>query len=160
MNLTHSDGNPISSKNQMIPLQIPSTYFMDNRIKSIRVGHNKQADIIMGIYRTSRPMIVDAVQCTEAKTIATDLGFINVKRGDWVVCGEGDECYIVDDSFFQRTFVPVQRHLRTPIPAERKLQGRSERFESDPAPIPAQPCSRRGRTRPMSHTVRRGDFPT
>ena len=30
----------------------------------------------MGIYRTSRPMIVDALQCTEAKTIATDLDFI------------------------------------------------------------------------------------
>jgi hypothetical protein len=46
----------------------------------------------MGIYRISRPVIVDAVQCTEVKTIATDLGFVNVKQGQWVICGEGSEC--------------------------------------------------------------------
>jgi hypothetical protein len=33
MNVTHSNGNPISSKSPMIPLQIPSTYFMDDTIK-------------------------------------------------------------------------------------------------------------------------------
>src|ERR1700761_8532861 len=99
----------------------------------MKVGHNNQADIIMGIYRTSRPMIVDAVQCAEAKTIATDLGFINVKRGDWVVCGEGGECYVVDDAFFQRTFVSVRRDFRTPEPDERTLSARPERFASDPA---------------------------
>jgi hypothetical protein len=49
----------------------------------------------MGMYRTLRPMIVDAVQCEEPRTIATDLGFINAKRGEWVICGEGGECYIV-----------------------------------------------------------------
>ena len=114
----------------------------------------------MGMYRTSRPMIVDAVQCTEARTIATDLGFINVKRGDWVICGEGGECYVVDDVFFQRTFVSVQGHLRTPEPAERQLRRLSERFESDPAQIPPQPCSRRGGTRPMSRMARRSHFPT
>lgn len=61
----------------------------------------------MGIYQIVRPVIVDAVQCTEAKTIATDLGFINVKPGEWVVCGEGGECYVVDDAFFRRTFISV-----------------------------------------------------
>jgi hypothetical protein len=114
----------------------------------------------MGIYRTSRPMIVDAVQCTEAKTIATDLGFINVNRGDWVICGEGSECYVVDDVFFQRTFVAVQGNLRTTEPDERKIPGRSERLESDPAQAPPQACSRRGRTRPTSHVVRRGHIPS
>ena len=69
-------------------------------------------------------MIVDAVQCTEAKTIATDLGFVNVKRGDWVICGEGSECYVVDDAFFQRTFIAVQGHLRTPELSERKPPGK------------------------------------
>jgi hypothetical protein len=29
-----------------------------------------------------------------------------VRRGDWVVRGEGGECYVVDDAFFQRTFAP------------------------------------------------------
>jgi hypothetical protein len=45
----------------------------------------------MARYSTSRPMIVDAVQCTSTRTIATDLGFISVKRGEWVVCGESGE---------------------------------------------------------------------
>src|SRR5579859_855602 len=111
----------------------------------------------MGIYRTSRPMIVDAVQCTEAKTIATDLGFINVKRGDWVICGEGGECYVVDDVFFQRTFVAVQAHLLTPEPDERKPP---ERFARHSAQTPPQPYSRRDRTRPMSRKVRRSHFPS
>ena len=61
----------------------------------------------MARYRTSRPMIVDAVQCTSTKTIATDLGFINVKRGDWVVCGEGGESYVVEDAFFRSTFISI-----------------------------------------------------
>jgi hypothetical protein len=61
----------------------------------------------MSTYRTSRPLIVEAVQSAETKTIATDLGFINVQQGEWVVCGEGGECYIVDDAFFRRTFAAV-----------------------------------------------------
>ena len=105
-------------------------------------------------------MIVDAVQCTEAKTIATDLGFINVKRGDWVICGEGSECYVVDDAFFQRTFVAVREHLRVPEQYERILHGSSERFESDPGQTPPRPCSHRVRTHSASHKVRRSHFPT
>jgi hypothetical protein len=61
----------------------------------------------MRTYRTSRPLIVEAIQSAETKTIATDLGFINVRQGEWVVCGEGGECYIVDDAFFRRTFVAI-----------------------------------------------------
>jgi len=61
----------------------------------------------MGTYRTSRPLLVEAVQSAEAKTIATDLGFVNVRQGEWVIRGERGECYIVDDAFFRRTFVPV-----------------------------------------------------
>jgi hypothetical protein len=61
----------------------------------------------MGTYRTSRPLIVNAVQAAETKTIATDLGFINVRQGEWVVRGEGGECYVVDDAFFRHIFVAV-----------------------------------------------------
>jgi hypothetical protein len=39
-------------------------------------------------------------------TIDTVTGPRLVRRGDWVVRGEGGECYVVDDSFFQRTFKP------------------------------------------------------
>jgi hypothetical protein len=39
----------------------------------------------MGTYRTSRPLIVvEAVQSAEAKTAATDLGFVNVRQGNWL----------------------------------------------------------------------------
>jgi hypothetical protein len=38
----------------------------------------------MGTYRTSRLLIVEAVQSAETKTIATDLGFVNVQQRDWL----------------------------------------------------------------------------
>jgi hypothetical protein len=53
---------------------------------------------------------VDAEQCTEGRTIVTDTGFCNVKRGDWIVRGENGECYVLDDAFFQRTFSPIQSY--------------------------------------------------
>jgi hypothetical protein len=64
----------------------------------------------MSTFRTCRPMLVDATQCQEPQTIATDLGFCHVKRGEWVVRGEDGECYVVDDAFFQRTFTPFQTY--------------------------------------------------
>jgi hypothetical protein len=60
--------------------------------------------------RTCRPLLVDATQCKEAKTIATDLGFSNVKPGDWIIRGEDGECYVVDDVFFQRTFTSIHTY--------------------------------------------------
>jgi hypothetical protein len=61
----------------------------------------------MSAFRTCRPLLVDATQATEPATVGTDLGFVNVKRGEWIVRGEDGECYVVDDAFFQRTFVPL-----------------------------------------------------
>jgi len=74
----------------------------------------------MSAFRTCRPLLVDAEQSTEAKTISTDLGFCNVQRGDWIVRGENGECYVLDDAFFQRTFAPIQRY-----PWENNEEGRS-----------------------------------
>ena len=89
-----------------------STEFRVKRGDALRL---KGTDIAR--YCTSRPMIVDAVQCASTKTIATDLGFINVKRGDWVVCGEGGECYVVEDAFFRSTFISIYErgHFLRPI---------------------------------------------
>lgn len=39
----------------------------------------------MGLYRSFRPLVVDARQCTSAEAIATDLGFANVSSGDWII---------------------------------------------------------------------------
>ena len=65
---------------------------------------------LMSKFRTCRPLFVDATQCTERKTIATDLGFRDVRVGDWIIRGEDGECYIVDDAFFQRTFTSIQTY--------------------------------------------------
>lgn len=62
----------------------------------------------MSAFRTCRPLLVDATQAKEPATVATDLGFANVQCGDWLVRGEDGECYVVDDAFFQRAFVPMQ----------------------------------------------------
>ena len=62
----------------------------------------------MSAFRTCRPLLVDANQASEPSAIATDLGFVNVKRGEWIVRGEDGETYVVDDAFFQRTFTPLQ----------------------------------------------------
>lgn len=64
----------------------------------------------MSAFRTLRPLLVDATQCEQAKTIATDTGFCNVSKGDWVVKGENGEIYVLDDAFFQRTFTPLQTY--------------------------------------------------
>lgn len=63
----------------------------------------------MGLFRTLRPLLVDAEQCKNTATIETGEGPRQVHRGDWLVHGEGGECYVVDDEFFQRTFTPDQR---------------------------------------------------
>lgn len=62
----------------------------------------------MSAFRTCRPLLVDATQAKEPGTVAIDIGIANVRRGDWIVRGEDGECYVVDDSFFQRTFVEME----------------------------------------------------
>ena len=60
----------------------------------------------MSIFRTRRPLLVDANQCSTPTTVHSDDGLRHVKRGDWIIRGENGECYVVDDTFFQRTFAP------------------------------------------------------
>jgi hypothetical protein len=64
----------------------------------------------MSAFRTVRPLLIDATQCDHPKTIATDTGFCNVSKGDWIVKGENGETYVLDDAFFQRTFTPLQTY--------------------------------------------------
>ena len=56
-------------------------------------------------------------------TIQTDRGLRHVRRGDWVVRGEGGECYVVDDAFFQRTFTPDGTGEGTYLEAEGRHYG-------------------------------------
>ena len=61
----------------------------------------------MNTYRTRRPLLIKASQCTHDTRIVTDLGRHQVRPGDWIVTGENHEQYVVDNAFFQRTFVPM-----------------------------------------------------
>jgi hypothetical protein len=61
----------------------------------------------MGTFRTRRPLLVKATQCTQSASIVTDLGVRHVRPGDWIIEGENREHYVVDDAFFHRTFAPI-----------------------------------------------------
>jgi hypothetical protein len=58
-------------------------------------------------FRTCRPLLVNATQCTQATTILTSTGHRNAHPGDWIIEGENHERYIVDNAFFLRTFAPI-----------------------------------------------------
>jgi hypothetical protein len=64
-------------------------------------------------YRTSRPLLVEATKCVTPMKIVTDLGERTAQVGDWIILGEDNERYIVDDAFFQRTFKPLE-WMRSP----------------------------------------------
>lgn len=61
----------------------------------------------MNTFRTRRPLLVKATQCTQASSTVTDLGERSVHAGDWIIEGEDHERYVVDNAFFQRTFAPI-----------------------------------------------------
>jgi len=98
----------------------------------------------MGLFRIFRPITVDARQCTRAETIATDLGFINVKPGDWVIRGEDGESYILNNDFFKRTFAPAE---------ERQLNRKSP-GEPDPAHAAGSKTNANSSRRPQGIPVR------
>jgi hypothetical protein len=62
----------------------------------------------MNTFRTCRPLLVSATRCDAPRTIVSDVGERQVRPGDWIIHGEDNELYVVDDAFFQRTFAPVE----------------------------------------------------
>ena len=62
----------------------------------------------MDTYRTQRPLLVKATQCTQPASVVTDLGERQVHPGDWIIEGEDHEQYVVDDAFFKRTFTQIR----------------------------------------------------
>jgi len=58
-------------------------------------------------FRTRRPLLVKATQCCHPTTLFTCTGERKALSGDWIIEGENSERYIVDNTFFQRTFAPV-----------------------------------------------------
>ena len=61
----------------------------------------------MHTFRTRRPLLVNATQCTKPAVILTDSGQRKAFPGDWIIEGENHERYIVDNTFFQRTFAQI-----------------------------------------------------
>jgi hypothetical protein len=75
------------------------------------MGENRRLPmevVVVSVFRTRRPLLVDATQCAVPTTITTDTGFRHVDSGDWVIHGEDGETYVVDDAYFQRTYVAVE----------------------------------------------------
>jgi len=110
-----------------------------------RSGASRTAETTMGLFRLSRPITVDARQCTRSETIATDLGFTNAKTGDWVIGGENGESYILNNEFFQRTFAPVEEQQLSC--EERVAQGRthtagSKTYSNSPGHVTRHASSR------------------
>ena len=61
----------------------------------------------MRTFRTRRPLLVKARQCRHTTVLFTVVGERRALPGDWIIEGENHESYIVDNTFFQRTFAPV-----------------------------------------------------
>jgi hypothetical protein len=62
---------------------------------------------LMNSFRTRRPLLVNATQCLHPTLILTDAGKRQAYPGDWIIEGENRERYIVDNTFFQRIFAPI-----------------------------------------------------
>jgi len=111
----------------------------------------------MGLFKNCRPITVDARQCIEAGTIATDLGFCNIERGDWIIRGEDGESYILNDEAFQRTFAPVEEREWS-----RESRGAPESIGQPFSNSSWHPAGRRvrgRRTHRSFHAARKRDLP-
>ena len=61
----------------------------------------------MNTFRTRRPLLVNATQCRTTRRHPHRLRTTEGLPGDWIIEGENHERYIVDNTFFQRTFAPI-----------------------------------------------------
>jgi hypothetical protein len=81
---------------------------MSNLLKySSAARQRRQERVFVNTFRTRRPLLVNATQCLHPTTILTDSGQRKAYPGDWIIEGENHERYIVDNTFFQRTFAPI-----------------------------------------------------
>jgi hypothetical protein len=82
-------------------------FLMLEMLKCLWRRHNTAGENFMHTFRTRRPLLVKATQCQHPSLILTDSGQRKAYPGDWIIEGENHERYIVDNTFFQRTFAPV-----------------------------------------------------
>jgi len=59
------------------------------------------------VYRTIRPLVVEAVRVEEPMEVDTPQGRVHVKRGEWLVRESGSTPFSCDASYFARTFEQI-----------------------------------------------------
>jgi hypothetical protein len=80
---------------------------MHEMLKCLWRRHHAAGENFMRTFRTRRPLLINATQCLHPTLILTDSGQRKAYPGDWIIEGENHERYIVDNTFFQRTFAPI-----------------------------------------------------
>lgn len=55
-----------------------------------------------------KPVVIDAVQATEATDIHTNEGVMRADVGDWIITGVEGERYPCKPSIFEKTYEPAE----------------------------------------------------
>jgi hypothetical protein len=72
------------------------------------------------LYRSIKPLVVDAVQVEEATDVRTNGGLVHAERGDWLLMDPQGNLVRFSDADFKCTFDP----LRDSTPIELLREGR------------------------------------
>lgn len=56
------------------------------------------------LYRSIKPLVVDAVQVEEAREIETDAGILLASSGDWLIRDAQGNILVCDDTTFKCTY--------------------------------------------------------
>ncbi len=56
------------------------------------------------LYRSIKPLVVDAVQVEEETEVRTEAGVLHVDRGDWLIRDSQGNIMICDDTTFKCTY--------------------------------------------------------
>jgi hypothetical protein len=62
------------------------------------------------IYRTIKPLLVDAIQVKEPEDIRTEAGILHVKPGDWLIRDAHGNLTRCNDINFKCSYEPVDGH--------------------------------------------------
>jgi len=73
------------------------------------------------LYRSIKPLVVDAVQVEEATEVHTEGGLVHAERGDWLLRDPQGNLVRFSDADFKCTFDP----LRDSTPLELLREGKS-----------------------------------
>lgn len=75
------------------------------------------------LYRSVKPLLVEAVQAKETADITTQGGVVHVNRGDWLVRDPQGNLLRCDDINFKSTYEPLDSSARLEELSEGKACG-------------------------------------